>query len=1056
MPLYLNVSNSLKELAGSFCEELNNREGNVFQPTYIITQTEGMNTWLKYQIAGKLGIAANYRFIKSQDMINMVYFLLGGNSSETLSRENLLWILFKLLGEKDFTDRFTNIAAYYNTGLPDSDVKKMALAEKVADLFDQYQMYRPDMINEWNHRSIHDTQDWQSYLWNSFRRMLGDKLPDRTRVSSYIAEQLKNPAQQQALQAKLPVVYLFGLSITTNYHLQLYYTLGQFIDIRFYLVNPAPGQYWFEDKSAKQIARLQQKGFADISETPGNTLLTSWGKVLQDTYSLLFQNDDLLNNYNEIASDEPEPTSLLKKIRFDIYQNNADASDINADELKDGSIVINSCYSEAREVEVLYNYLVGLIDKRKEQLSPREILVMVSDINTYAPYIKAVFDNAPYKFPYNIADEGYIEQDTVSAALKSLLGMKEEEFTAENVIRLLDSSFIRERFGITETGPLRDAVNNANIRFGIENNMDDESTYVSWTYGMKRLMFGICMNGDAEYGSDIESLYPIDMLEGAAALQLINFNHFVEILVQSIEERSVNRTVAEWIQYVQDVVDNMICEPESASDEDYYALLKQLEAYNTLHEYFDDKVSFDVFCLSFTKQLDTVTNSSTFLSAGITFCSLIPMRSIPFKVIAMLGLGFDKFPRKDVFLSFNLMDEKKQKGDRSVKENDKHLFLETILSANDYLYISYVGQSIKDNTSVPPSILVDELLGYIQNGAGQSIDVKKLMVKKHPLHGFSRQYNQQELHTYLSYEIGHSLTLINPDKQQEALNFDEIPLHALSAFFKDPFKGYYNSVLKIYYTDEETLLEENEIFELNGLQQWSLKHDIVSIEEEAMNTMRDKMVKTGKLPLKNMADVLLENTVTEVSGIRDLWVELIEGASPSSMPVAIKLDDSTITGDIHCYGNKLITISFSRNDIKNMMGAYLQYIAARAAGITVSMHFISAGKKKDFTAIAMSQEEAINRLKALVALYKKGHDGILCFHPSFDIAPNKVDDANADIFSAAVEKELNRFGGTYADKYILNEYENGFFNAPGAFSEYKQHCELLLKPLAHLFPGYFD
>ncbi len=1056
MALYLNVSNSLSELADSFCADLQQRHGDVFQPVHIITQTDGMNTWLKYQLAERLGIAANYRFLKSQDIINQVYFLLGGRSSELLSRENLVWVLFKLLGSQGFINQFGDIAAYYSNDLPDSDVKKMSLAEKIADLFDQYQVYRPDMIREWNANEDTATiKEWQQYLWHSSRTMLGERLPDRTNVSKYILEQLQHPSQQQVLESKMPVIYLFGLSIITNYHLQLYYTLGSYVDIRFFLINPSPGQYWFEDKSPKQLARMQSKGFADISEQPGNALLTSWGKVLQDTYGLLFQNDEVINAYEEIESPEPAPDTLLKKIQNDIYHNSEEVASIGMHELQDGSITINSCYSEVREVEVLYNYLVGLVDRKKEHLSPREILVMVSDINTYAPYIKAIFDNAPHKFPYSIADEGFVEGDTVSAALKSLLVLQEEELTSENVMRLLDSSFIRERFGITDIALIRDAVNKANIRFGIENQVADESAYVSWLYGLKRLMLGICMSGDEEYGDGPESLFPVELVEGAATTQLIRFYHFVEILIQSIKERDGKRTVTEWVQYVQDVLDNMVCEPESSTDEDHYRLQLQLEEYNALNEFFGDNVNYDVFSLSFLKQLDTGINSGSFFSAGITFCSLIPMRSIPFKVIAMLGLSFDKFPRKDAFVSFNLMEEKKQKGDRSTKENDKHLFLETLLSAQDYLYMSYVGQSVKDNSSIPPSVLIDEMISYIQTGATTVSNVRGVLVKKHPLHGFSRQYDQTELYTYLVTGNGKTTTLLSEEKKNEEMNFAEIPLHALISFFKDPFKGYYNDVLKIYYSDEEALLAENEIFELNGLEEWSLKHEIMEAEEEALERLRDKMVKTGKLPLKNMASVLVEDTNMAVADVRELFREATGNVDSSSIPVEIELEDTRIMGDLTLYGDRLVKVSFSKKEIKYLLEAYIQYLAARAVGLTVKLYFISAEKQQQFEAQPIDQAEACNRLKALVELYKQGHQQILAFYPQFKITPEQVEDLDADVFSKAVEGELNNYVVPCNNKYIMHEYENGFFIGPQVLEKYKHAARILLKPLDELFPGYF-
>ncbi len=1061
MALHLLVSNSLNVLANHLCTDLEQQELDVFKPVFIITQTDGMNTWLKQQVAKQLGIAANYRYLKSQELINQVYYLLGGRTSEILSSENLSWIIYKLLGEPLFIETFKDVSNYYTGSTADNEVKKMSLAEKIADLFDQYQIYRPEMIAEWNQQtSTGITNDWQQYLWTKARQLLEDKLPDKTNISKFIIDELKDTEQQQKLQTKMPVVYLFGLSITTGYHLQLYHTLGQYIDLKFHFINPAPGQYWFEDVSEKQLLILKRKGFADKDDQPiGNPLLTSWGKVLQDTYGLLFQDETLLNAYEEVEAAMPDDNkTLLQKIQYDLFLNTPTASNFSIEDCKDGSITINSCFSAAREVEVLYNYLVQLASQPHHNISPRDIVVMVSDINTYTPYIKAIFDNAPYKFRYSITDDSYVTGDTASAALKALLSISEEHFTAENIVQLLDSAHIRKRFNITETGLIRDVVNKANIRFGIENNLEDESIYVSWIYGLKRMMYGICMSGEEEYGNGAESFYPLDIVEGSQSMELIKFNHFISILIESLKERTESRTIKEWVEYVQRLLDNMICEPENTTDEDYLSLIKQLGAYNILNDYFTEKISFRVFSHRFLKMLHTNTGSGSFASSGITFCSLIPMRSIPFKVVAMLGINFDKFPRKESAISFNKMEKQKRKGDRNVKENDKHLFLETILSAEEYFYISYVGQSAKDNTPLPPSTLIDELLDYIQSGANQIENVRNLLIKKHPLHGFSKKYNQNDgaLVTYLNSAKPMEAGIIDRDKISDQLSFNEIELSSLIGFFKNSFKGYYNNVLKIYYREDDELLEENELFELDTLQQWELKNQLLVSEEEEPESLRTQLVKKGKLPLKNIGTVSLQKIENEIAITKFIFKNRINNSVAITVPIEINLENSLLKGTLNnIYENNLMAICFSKNECKCLLEAYIKYLAARASGFPYKLYYISAKKNIEFEASPISKEKAIERLQALVDLYKTGHEKILAFYPSFKITPDKIETLNIEEFQKAIKNELDNYKFPCNDNYILNEFKKGYFSEENVLEWYKSNCMLLLKPLAEVFTGFY-
>ena len=303
---YLQVSNSLNQLADKLSSEIKSQKQSVFQPVYIVTQTEGMNSWLKLKIAGSIGIAANIQYLKPNDLINQVYFLLGGPFTKSLSSDELNWLLYKVLGEKE--------------------------------------------------------------LWQRTRNLSPELFPDKTIIGKYIHEAFKNPDQTERLKQKMPVIYLFGISVITEYHLEIFQNLSRYIDIHFLLLNPAPYDFWYEDKSEKLLYFLKKIGKAHESETStGNTLLTAWGKILQDTFSILFKNDALINSYDVIEDVNPEEDSLLHKIQASIFENRQpDKGTFTKKEIIDGSVNINSCYGPAREVESLYNYLIHLVDKKNE------------------------------------------------------------------------------------------------------------------------------------------------------------------------------------------------------------------------------------------------------------------------------------------------------------------------------------------------------------------------------------------------------------------------------------------------------------------------------------------------------------------------------------------------------------------------------------------------------------------------------------------------------------------------------------------------------------------
>jgi len=1066
MSIKLSVSNSLESLVYDLGENLKAGKGNVFVPHYIITQTDGMNVWLKHNLAAHLGIVANVDFKKPNDLIFRLYILLGGKFLDTLSRENLVWLLYQLIGETDFTKRFPIQAAYFDAAGQERDLKRMGLAEKLADLFDQYQIFRPEMIKEWNEWDLnHADIDWQSFLWIKAKTLSASELPDKTIVSDFILAHLKDAASVTKLKRQLPSVYLFGLSIITRYHMDIYIALAEVVKVQFYLLNPAPEIYWLDDRSERDIVQWRQRGVPHTeTQIVGNPLLTSWGKVLQNTFRLLFRNDAIINSYETIGIIEPEPTSLLKKLQWDVFNNAVDDRClIELEDIKDASIVVQSCYTVAREVDALYHYLVHLVDKKKASLSSRDIVVMVSDIDLYAPYIKAVFDNAPERFKYRIADVSISKGDNLWSALQAILKLNEENFTAENVMQLLDAAFVRNRFRLTDIDRLRSLVDAANIRFGMTGHVEDETDLVSWNYGLKRLMFGICMSGGAAFQSDNDLLYPLDIVEGSDALETTRFVHFIETLMASVKGRHYNRSISEWVRYIENLVHDLIFLPdEEAVHEEYAHLMEQLKEFNLINDLLKESLPYDIFSKHLLGSIESQTNGTLFHNAGITFCSFIPMRSIPFKVVAMLGMDQQHFPRKEQALSFNLMNRKHVLGDRNIKDNDKHLFLETILSAKEYLYISYLGRSVKDNTELPASILVDELLDYIQSGLGNEADVRAEMVICQPLQEFSKRYNNVHEQLYRYSDRGQQTVvsgLFNDTKRVELPDTTTVAFKDILAFCKNAVKFFYNKRLGIYYTETETALNETELFELDSLQEWHLKERLL---HEALHAapvaLRDEWVRRGTLPLKQAGSLMLNHIVDSVAPFQEALFQESGNGKNISLSFTLEINGSTISGKLdNVYNGKYIYVCWSANVMKYMLEAYLNVLMGIATGHIFNAVFIYG--KEEPTVLKMNlsgwtQQAAVQKLTDIFAMYKMGLETLIPFVDVLYKEHKVAEMMDVTMMNLLMEKSFDNYIASNSDPYLWNAYSLGFFEADEMVERFKAAYALIVKPLFEMFAGY--
>jgi len=428
--------------------------------------------------------------------------------------------------------------------------------------------------------------------------------------------------------------------------------------------------------------------------------------------------------------------------------------------------------------------------------------------------------------------------------------------------------------------------------------------------------------------------------------------------------------------------------------------------------------------------------------------------------VALMGLNYDKFPRREQPPSFNLMEQKRQRGDRNIKENDKHLFLETILSARQYLYISYIGQSARDNTSLPPSALVDELIDYIEAGAPNPDAVRKQLIVQQPLQSFSHKYGGADprLYSYLD-RAGEAVIPVNAkDKENILPVFDETDLEDLVRFFKNPFKAYYNKVLGIYYGDSPVLLGDTELFSLDSLQQWQLKNDLLPESEAGSLALKDSLVKKGRLPLKNMASVVLRQVEEKVKPVRLLYAEATQQAAPETISFELRVKTGVLKGDLKgVFDRHLVCISWSANETKYLVEAYIRYLAGAAAGLLSGMRFISGAKKKAvFTAAPLPVAEARKRLDELMDIYTTGFKKIAAFSPDFFIKPSQIEELDEGLFAKIVGSRLNNSQFASEDPYIMTEYKYGFFERKEAWMEYQLICRQVIAPLDILFPGYFE
>lgn len=1020
------TSNRLENLAKKFSA---NRKADtaVFGESIIVTETEGMGWWLAIETARNNGIAANFDFVTGTDFIRRIFTMAGLRSDRAYTKQNMKWQLFSLLNEDEFKRKFPLVSNYYE----EDNVKRFQLAVEVAGLFDKYMVYRTDYIEAWNsavHAQLTDDNEgfskheaWQYDLWQALKREAGDQTTDRVVLKKALLEKLATPKFQKRVKEAFTQVSFFGLSLISDYFTDIYNELGKIIDIHFYICNASPNTSWF--------SRL------DSFEVLDNELFDNFNALGKESLGLLNQFDPEITHWDHSLAQEPATETLLGKIKNDIYQNNPQFRNLITDtDLADETIAVSSSYTPARELEALYNYLLHMFEKDK-QLMPHDVVIQLTDIEQYTPYIQAIFDNAATSIPYTIVDRSYKGDDTIVGILDLLLTISEDDFTSEVVLQLLDSHFIRQRFGITDVDFLRQLVRDANIRLSIDGRSDDDSRFVSWHYGLQRMLLGYAIKGGEEYQSYSDSLYPLDTFEDQKGLEMLRFKAFVDCLISSLKKRKGTKSLQEWNQFVlNDIIGSLIAYDDDSSEEFQY-IVSQLEGMADIDDLVNEQLTYQVFCNSFQSNLFSESRKNHFVNGRVTFCSMIPLRSVPFKLVAMVGLDADKFPRTTSHKGFDLISFEKRKGDVNAKINDRYLFLENILSARQYLYISYLGNNVKNCGEQPASLLVDELMSYIEAGNNQAHSV---LFTAHPMQLFSRVYyrNDHRYYSYLnSWDDLEEQKRELPETVSDDVDLNVVRINNLIRFCKDPVKFYYNKTLRIDYDEEEVLLPETEVFELDNLQRFQTNMAMVSIKDDELEQYVEHGKKTGYLPLATMSDIAIKKSLIDVDGIRQQIDSLINTRSCQSLNLELAVENDivrTIQGDIdNIYGDAHLCVNVSGESAKYrfMIDAWIKHLLLMANGEKIDTLFVAKYTTEPivFPYNMLTQLEAKKKLSELVEIYCEGHDQIIFFLPApgFFLFSKKHSRSPYDIERALKEIRDAGMVGDWPNKYIAKEIESG-------------------------------
>ena len=1025
------VSNRSDKLVTALGETL--FSGKPFASKVVIIPSFAVKTEILFSFAQNKswGVCAGVQFYSMEQFL-LVQLLNSRSEKRLLSAFELSFIieyeLHRALKDPLLEELFLPVQRYVQTEIKKGEQRITALSHELSALFLKYAMYDLDFLDEWLKKP-----GWQQHVWKQS-----------------FTEQWTYPTElcQQEVTSPYPI-HLFGFTYIPPVYRSYFMRMGA----TFYLLSPSPlflgdvctdRERLYVEKVGERIGAglIERKELDTLLKEP-NRLIANFGKLRRSTLSLLEEEQCLLDERYE----EPMPTTLLQFLQEDLYhlRNPERVRDVTRD---DRSIQVHAACSLYREVELLRDHIVHRI---KEGVALKEMGVLSSNLSAYLPYIEAVFGADEYPIPFVVTDVK--RGGAFELGFLHLLSLKESRVEKEEVLKLFSCTPFFERLGFDE----RDSelfcswVRSSNLHWGFNarhrqkvlSSNEVSSEAGTWEWAFDRLLWGLALKDSKEEGFDSPvsphgaiSLTEADVLGKGIGAVLEIKKYFDEM------EEEPNRGFHQWVTVLEEIARSFFVETAESK-----ALFSELEKVKKKLKCLEESFfSFESFLAGihrfFLRKKGSISSSTL---EAVSFHPLREGNIRQARTLFLLGAQEGAFPRKERTSPFLDAEFIKQTKAPLVIDEERNLFLEMLLQAREEFVISYQNVSDDDGKEMQPSLFIQELFSYLDQGC--VIEGKKpsvALLTDHPACAFDESTASSPSHYDAARALYTTPQKAMPSFFDESLKKDQrdqvISLKRLSSCARHPIQYFLNQTLGIYCEWSEGLDEE---FILSPLEKMRMRKDSLTMPLE---TVIKKAEITGTLPMWQFGSVARQVVLDEMTEYRQAlkklhvdpsslfdieFVEHLEEETPLSKRCVLfpalevsRLDGSRvkIVGKLSDLSSRgmLVHGKASLEEIAKVWPAFLIYLLVDSKRLVErSLLFTKEGKEKTFS---------IENPKELLAKYLDYYEAcsgqISLFMPRWADALIHGDADALKKKISATEKEVKRQrGDPYLQWFFMREKE---------------------------------
>nr|WP_296775007.1 exodeoxyribonuclease V subunit gamma [Rhodococcus sp. (in: high G+C Gram-positive bacteria)] len=1044
MVLRIHRGASASSLASGLADVLSAPLADPFAAEVVSVPARGVERWLTQRLSLSLGsshadgISANIEFPSPATLVGNALAAVRQVNPEDdpWSRGRMLWETLTLIDQSIDQPWCSVLAAHLGNGTDERRAgRRWSTAAHVTDLFGSYAADRPTMMAEWASGLDSDglggvlpaDQQWQAELWRSIRARIGSPSPAELLESS--CDALIAQPELLDLPGRLS---LFGATRLTTDQLRVVAAISRHRDVHLWIPHPSEAM-WNELTRQPRVARRREDLSALAVEHP---LLASLARDVRELQARVLGID--APTEHTVCSAGEYPSTLLGRVQSDIAHSRKPSRSATAD----GTIAVHACHGAPRQVEVLRECLLHLFDE-DPTLEPRDVLVMCPDVETYAPLVRATFGQGGlghpgHKLRVRLADRGLRQTNPLLAVVATVLDLAIGRVTASQVLDLAAADPIRTRFGFGDDDleRLREWVQVSGARWGINSRQRSrfglgDFAQNTFNFAMDRVLLGVAADETSREWLDLA--LPVDDVDGNDIDLTGLLAEFLDRVAVVLRDLQGPQTAAAWQGALVRALD-LLCDTDTADQWQRAQALREL-ADATRH---GDEVVLrlsDVRAM-LTRALAGRPSRANFRTGELTVCTMVPMRSVPHRVVVLLGLDDEVFPRAGSLDGDNVLTRDPAIGERDVRSEDRQLLLDAVMSAEQKLLLFYTGADPVTGIAKPPAIPLSELLDVVRVTADADI------VRRHPLQPFdARNFDPRAPFSYdraalRGARAGQREPAAPPaflPTPLPATETDDIELSALIAFVEHPIAAFLKQRIGIRIPELGDDVSDSLTVELDGLQKWDIG-DRMLAERLAGTEVADFRAaewRRGTLPPFGLGETQLQDITRAVDALFEVSHDVHAGES-AVLDVSIPLRSGRrITGTVTgIHGSTIARTSYSRLAPKHRLAAWVRVLAAAAQDGSTTWQAVTTGRgpgrRAAWRSTITAPPTALDLLEKLVELRDLGLSSPLPIGPtaSATYADRRFRGMSADLALDAAAKQWSEKFGDSSDRSIGYLYGN--------------------------------